>query len=89
MIPGTRSVAVAYASALRGASSGIDESGVPTLCPLALAEDLYQSLLRWQSICQRAVALLSEHAVDVKGVEPEVILAEADEDADNIALSLT
>lgn len=79
---------MAYASALREACTGIDESGVPTLCPLGLAEDLYQSLRRWESICRRAERLLTEHAVDVKGEEAEIILEEAKEDADDIALSL-
>lgn len=88
MIPGTRSVAVAYTSALREASSGINESGIPTLCPLRLVEDLYQSLLRWESICRRAGELLGEHGVDVEGATATVILEEAKGDADNIALSL-
>lgn len=88
MILGTRNVAVAYTSALREASSGINESGVPTLCPLNLAEKLYKSSQRWESICHRAGELLSEHAVDVEGDAPEVILEEAKEDADNIAMSL-
>lgn len=58
-MPGTRSVAVACTSALGEASSGINESGVPTLSPLSLAEDIHQSSRRWESICRLAV--------DVKG----------------------
>lgn len=85
---GTRDSIVAYTEALREGSGEPDGSGLPTVCPLVLARGLYESSLRWESICRRAVKILDHHSGSVQGEEPCEALKAAEEEAENIARSL-
>jgi len=88
MIHGTRDSVVGYVSALKNCGESPDESGIPTICQRDFAKGLFESSLRWESICRRAGKLLSSYEYEVKGQDPIEVLEEADEVARDIMIEL-
>lgn len=75
---GTRKSVLAYITALRERAGGLDE-GIPTTCPRDFAKGLHDSARRWESICRRAVELLSTYECEVDGEDAREVLEEVEE----------